>query len=468
MKPNRKITKVDIKGNLRIFIKDKFLLGDNSINLNDEDSFLEKGIIDSTGVLELVNFIEETFCIRVEDEELIPDNLDSLNKLSAYIKKKRENVIDIEIIKEIIVLGFTQCSLSTLRCLRELKQKNIRIWSIGEKNGEYPAYFSFISDKKIVFSKNENIVDCLLRIKDQFSSRPLILITSDEYAVEISNRREELHKYYKFMLPSKEIVEKSMEKTRFAKYAIEKNLDIPLSFHVQNESELKKIKYKLKFPFIVKPYLTHSTKVNNEKELEELIKRLNPINYKALIVQEWVKGNDDQIYYCFLLFDRNSNPVASYLAQKLRQWPIAYGTTSLSISIKNEELVRKSIEIFKDLHMIGFCSIEYKEDIKNGKYYIMEPTVGRFNQQIAATMASGVNFPEKLIKLIENQIVDDDQQINGIYWINEINDYLSYKNSENKKYGYLSNYLKNSIRVFFNWNDPLPVIAELFLFRKYK
>ena len=64
------------------------LLGDSSKVLNNDDSFLEKGIIDSTGVLELVSFVEETFNFRVEDEELIPDNLDSVNKLEAYIQTK--------------------------------------------------------------------------------------------------------------------------------------------------------------------------------------------------------------------------------------------------------------------------------------------------------------------------------------------------------------------------------------------
>lgn len=78
----------DIKEKIKKFIIDNFLLGVNTTPLNDDDSFLEKGIIDSTGVLELVSFIEETFKFRVEDEELIPDNLDSLNKLSIYINSK--------------------------------------------------------------------------------------------------------------------------------------------------------------------------------------------------------------------------------------------------------------------------------------------------------------------------------------------------------------------------------------------
>ena len=88
----RKISDVDIKQKLKVFITDKFLLGVSSKTLTDDDSFLEKGIIDSTGVLELVSFIEEAFNIKVEDEELVPDNLDSLDKLTNYVEKKIRHV----------------------------------------------------------------------------------------------------------------------------------------------------------------------------------------------------------------------------------------------------------------------------------------------------------------------------------------------------------------------------------------
>ena len=77
-----------IKKKLIIFIKDKFILRDDTKIPGDDDSFLEKGIIDSTGVLELVSFLEETFNIKIEDEELVPDNLDSINKITTFIQKK--------------------------------------------------------------------------------------------------------------------------------------------------------------------------------------------------------------------------------------------------------------------------------------------------------------------------------------------------------------------------------------------
>ena len=88
MPQSERIIDIDIKRKLDVFIRDKFLLGNKDVVLNDYDSFLEKGFIDSTGILELVSYIEETFGINIEDEELIPDNLDSLDKLVNYISKK--------------------------------------------------------------------------------------------------------------------------------------------------------------------------------------------------------------------------------------------------------------------------------------------------------------------------------------------------------------------------------------------
>ncbi|MCP5105257.1 MAG: acyl carrier protein [bacterium] len=82
----------DIKETMKEFITGRFLTGAGVKNIDDDDSFLENGIIDSTGVLELVTFTEETFDIDIEDEELIPDNLDSLDKITYFIRQKTENI----------------------------------------------------------------------------------------------------------------------------------------------------------------------------------------------------------------------------------------------------------------------------------------------------------------------------------------------------------------------------------------
>lgn len=71
---------------------ENFLVSDGSKKLEDGTSFLETGIVDSTGVLEIIQFIEETFGISVDDEELVPDNLDSIDNLTAFVGRKLGNL----------------------------------------------------------------------------------------------------------------------------------------------------------------------------------------------------------------------------------------------------------------------------------------------------------------------------------------------------------------------------------------
>ncbi len=77
-----------IEADVRGFVTDNFLFGRKNVSLNGDDSLLEQGLIDSTGVLELVSFIENKFEIKVDDDDLVPDNLDSINRLIAFIETK--------------------------------------------------------------------------------------------------------------------------------------------------------------------------------------------------------------------------------------------------------------------------------------------------------------------------------------------------------------------------------------------
>jgi len=75
---------------IREYIARNFLFSDQGYGYGDESSFLEEGIIDSLGIIELVSFVEKEFGISVADSELLPDNFDSVAKLSAYVVGKTE------------------------------------------------------------------------------------------------------------------------------------------------------------------------------------------------------------------------------------------------------------------------------------------------------------------------------------------------------------------------------------------
>ena len=79
--------RVEIQNNIHTFVVTNFLFG-QTLDLQAEDSLLDNGVIDSTGVLELVAFLEEHYGIKVEDDEVIPDNLDSTGRITAYVEMK--------------------------------------------------------------------------------------------------------------------------------------------------------------------------------------------------------------------------------------------------------------------------------------------------------------------------------------------------------------------------------------------
>ena len=80
--------RAELTAELREFVVKNFLFGVDDPQLTDTASFLESGVVDSTGILELVGFIENRYKIRVQDDEMVPENLDSLSNVAGYLLRK--------------------------------------------------------------------------------------------------------------------------------------------------------------------------------------------------------------------------------------------------------------------------------------------------------------------------------------------------------------------------------------------
>lgn len=78
----------DIKAAVRQFLLDNFVMGGN-VTIADDTSFMKGHILDSTGFIELIGFVEESCGLKVEDKEMLPANFDSLNNIAAYVEQKR-------------------------------------------------------------------------------------------------------------------------------------------------------------------------------------------------------------------------------------------------------------------------------------------------------------------------------------------------------------------------------------------
>jgi len=78
----------EIAQKIRTFVIDNFLFGEADDHFSNDDSFLENGLVDSIGILTLVEFVREEYAITIEDEEIVPDNWDSVSRVAAFIHTK--------------------------------------------------------------------------------------------------------------------------------------------------------------------------------------------------------------------------------------------------------------------------------------------------------------------------------------------------------------------------------------------
>jgi acyl carrier protein len=78
----------EIIDKIRTYILENFFFSSDNSDLGDDQSFIGSGVVDSTGILEIVGFLETEFCIKVEDEEMTPENLDSVSRLARFVSQK--------------------------------------------------------------------------------------------------------------------------------------------------------------------------------------------------------------------------------------------------------------------------------------------------------------------------------------------------------------------------------------------
>ncbi len=78
----------EIAQEIRSFVIDNFLFGEADDRFSNDDSFFENGLVDSIGILTLVEFVKEKYAISIEDEEIVPDNWDSVHRIAAFVQTK--------------------------------------------------------------------------------------------------------------------------------------------------------------------------------------------------------------------------------------------------------------------------------------------------------------------------------------------------------------------------------------------
>ncbi len=330
-----------------------------------------------------------------------------------------------------VILDIAFAGYGALRSLFDYK-----IPLIGFYNSKtIPERYTRLCNRKIFYNDSDELLQLLIQISDSLDKKPVLILTSDFYVEFFVENREILSDKFLIHMPDSYTVDLLMDKNKFSAYAEKHNILIPESFKIRSMEDIVKYKPDIRFPVIVKPHkrterwMSSKCKkayiISEYKHLIALYEKVS--NYESyLIIQDYIEGNDDQIEYCLVYFSKKSECLLAFTGKKIRQWPVGTGSTATTIPTNNNFIKEETKRIFKAVHYVGFGSIEYKLDVRNGKYYLIEPTVGRLNQQEFVATLSGYNIPLIAYSdLTDIEIIPNERINSDIIYIDEVAEFYS-------------------------------------------
>jgi len=331
-------------------------------------------------------------------------------------------------------------------------------------------------------NRGENMLDVLLSLGETWrSERPILFLTKDSAVLEVSERREELSRYFRFHLPEREQVHILMDKTAFAEYALDHGLSVPATFVVRGGKGWDKVLKHCPFPCVVKPKYRSAAWVaaglpkvyrsDSREQLRDLIKILGVVE-EDYVVQEWIPGPDSEVFFHLAYYNGCGKPIVSFTGHKLRQYPPSIGSTSMAEPADSKEIDSQAQQLFELMRFKGLGSVEFKRDCRDGRFKITEPTVGRPNLQSEVATANGVNIAYVAYRdLIGEKMLPVCRPVRNVSWVFLENDLASgwryWRHGEVSLSDFIRSYRCPRYYADLSWHDPLPfVIISLRLIRK--
>ena len=272
--------------------------------------------------------------------------------------------------------------------------------------------------------------------------RPVLLLSQDSAVEYVSEHHDDLTPYYAFLLPEYKIVNKLLDKTLFHSWAEDNDVLVPKSRIVNNNDDLELALEHLTYPVVLKP-LVRTEKWDSRFSNDKLIYITDETHINAIpadifslsdsyILQEWIPGGDENVYFVLVQINEKKECV-SMAGRKLLQWPVLSGSTALCVSVGNQELTNLGVDILIRSGLKGLGSIEFKRHGENGRYYVIEPTVGRNDYQSYIATASNVNLSlYYALNCLEYSYMANLKHSNAM-WVDELNSLRSLLASYSQK-----------------------------------
>jgi predicted ATP-grasp superfamily ATP-dependent carboligase len=300
---------------------------------------------------------------------------------------------------EAVVVGD---DLNALGVVRSLAVGKVPTLILGENASGAAMHSRYGRKVLIAETSGAPLLEALARIGASASQPPVLFLTEEKSVRAVSENRDRILPQFRIRLPDHDVLMGLMDKSSFQATAIRCGSLIPAAVSLKSESDLVHVD-QLRFPCVLKPaqkdyaYGARFQKayvVRNIDEVSQLFRTIAP-TLPNLVVQEWIDGDDSDIYFCLVYMGSSGEPVISFSGRKLRSWPPRIGGTASCIGTTDhaDVLLGLTEGFFRAVQFTGMGSMEYKRDRRDGRFYMIEPTVGRTDFQEEVATLNGVNIP---------------------------------------------------------------------------
>jgi D-aspartate ligase len=292
--------------------------------------------------------------------------------------------------------------LNALGIVRSLGGRGIPL-IVADTDAMSPAMRSRHGQKKVFPSlEGDSLVDSLLDLAKNFSAPAVLFLTEEKGVNAVSAQRDRLADAYSIRLPEQERLMQLMHKQGFSELAEACNAPVPKTVRIQKTEDLALLDG-LRFPCVFKPgkkdyaygaRFQKAYKVASPSEVAALFAQIQPV-LSDMVVQQWIEGDDSEIYFCLQYIGMDNEIASSFVGRKIRSWPPRIGGTASCTAAWEfqTQLTEITRVFFRDVGFTGMGSMEYKRDIRDGQFYMIEPTVARTDFQEEVATLNGVNIP---------------------------------------------------------------------------
>ena len=375
-------------------------------------------------------------------------------------------------------------SINALGVTRNLGRNGVKVYYVEEEKNE--AVFSKYCERSFTISRIQGdrgrLRNFLAKFKKEISSSAVIFSGSDIFCLNLSSLKGEISNDFRFVLPSKEIVETLVNKKKFYQSLDKHMIPHPITYFPESFDDVEKISKNVDYPVYVRPAISQIFAKRFRKKgfiagsEEELIR------YCALVerynidfmIQEIIPGPAMNLFGICGYFNKNADPLGLFAYRRLREWPHKFGTNSLMESVSISDISGLKDLTVNYLHGIGYYGLmeaEFKKDLRDGDFKFLEVNARSWWQNSFPTKC-GINLVlMAYLDAISDEPDYEEDYKAGVKWIHFLNDLRSVmemlRNKEITILEWLSSLRMISDWAYFSTDDSLPwMLHPMFTLRK--